>query len=51
MWSKALCLGISEPTAWLAAQRKAQTLHQRLGKQAFIKKYVQEICKTFDFTW
>ena len=53
MWSKALCLGVSEPITWLPAQRKAQALHQRLGKYAFVKENkknisVKEICKVLE---
>ena len=37
-WSKALCLGVSEPTKWLAAQSTAYTLRNRQDKQAFAKE-------------
>ena len=37
-WSKALCLGVSEPTRRLAAQNTAYALRNRQGKQAFVKE-------------
>ena len=37
-WSKALCLGVSEPTKWLAAQSTVYALSNRHGKQAFVKE-------------
>ena len=43
MWSKALCLNVSEPTAWLTAQRKAQAL--LLEKQAFFKEKKTAVLK------
>ena len=36
--SKALCLGVSEPTKRLPAQSTAYVLPNRQGKQAFVKK-------------
>ena len=42
--SKALCLGVSEPTKWLAAQSAAYVLRNRQGKHAFIKKMKKNIC-------
>ena len=36
MRSRALCLGVPEPTKWLAAQSTAHTL--RLGKLALTKE-------------
>ena len=39
-WSKALCLGVSEPTNRLAAQSTAYVLRNRQGKQAFVKENV-----------
>ena len=38
MSSKALCLAVSEPTRWLATERKAQALHRQLGKQGSVKE-------------
>ena len=38
MRSKALCLGLSEPTKWLTAQSTAYAFRHRLGKHAFVKK-------------
>ena len=38
MRSKALCLGVSEPTKWLAAKSTAYALRHQLGKHAFVKK-------------
>ena len=43
MWSKALCLNVSEPTAWLTGQRKAQAL--QLEKQAFFKEKKTAVLK------
>ena len=37
-WSKALCLGVSEPTKRLAAQSTAYTLCNRQDKQTFVKE-------------
>ena len=37
-WSKALRLGVSEPTKRLAAPSKAYALRNRQGKQAFAKE-------------
>ena len=37
-WSKALCLGVSEPTKRLAAQSTAYTLCNRRDKQTFVKE-------------
>ena len=37
-WSKALCLGVSEPTKRLAAQSTAYTLRNRQDKQTFVKE-------------
>ena len=37
-WSKALCLGASEPAKRLAAQSTAYILHNQQGKQAFVKE-------------
>ena len=34
---KNIILSISKPTTSLAAQREAQALYHRLGKQAFVK--------------
>ena len=57
MWSKALCLGVAEPTTWLAAQGKAYDLYHRLGKQAYVKEKeksisVKEICKILEiYRW
>ena len=50
---KALCLGVSEPIIWLAARRKAQTLHHRPGQQAYVKENeknisVEEVCKILE---
>ena len=42
-WSKALCLGVSEPVL-LAAQSTAYALRNRQGKQAFIKENEKYIC-------
>ena len=41
-WSKALYLGVSEPTKRLIAQSTAYALRNRQGKQAIVKmkKYV-----------
>ena len=36
--SKALCLGVFEPTKRLAAQSTAYVLRNRQGKQAFLKE-------------
>ena len=36
-WSKALCLGVSEPTKRLAAQSTAYVLCNQKGKQEFVK--------------
>ena len=41
VWSKALCFGISGPTAWLATQLKAHSLW--LGKQVFVKENEKSI--------
>ena len=58
MSSKALCLGVSEPTRWLAVERKAQALHCQLGKQgsvkeiektSVLKKSVKFLRYTFEF--
>ena len=38
MWSKALCLGVSESIRWLAAKIKAHTLRHRRSKQTFAKE-------------
>ena len=37
-WSKALCLGVSEPTKRLAAQSTAYTLCNRQDNQTFVKE-------------
>ena len=37
-WSKALCLGASEPAKRLAAQSRAYILHNQQGKQVFVKE-------------
>ena len=42
--SKALYLGISEPTKRLAAQRIAYALRNRQGKQVFVKENKKNIC-------
>ena len=42
--SKALCLGISEQTKWLAAQSLAYPLRNRQGKQTFVKENEKNIC-------
>ena len=46
-------MGVSEPITLLPAKRKAQALHQRLGKYAFVKENkknisVKEICKVLE---
>ena len=41
VWSKALCFGISGPTAWLATQLKAHSFW--LGKQVFVKENEKSI--------
>ena len=44
--SKALCLGVSEPTKQLAAQRTAYVLCNRQGKQALLKENEKKyLCK------
>ena len=43
-WSKAFCLGVSEPTKRFAAQGTAYALRNRQGKQTFIKKMKKNIC-------
>ena len=46
-WSKALCLGVSEPTKELAAQNTVNALRNRQAKQAFVKKKLKKkiMCK------
>ena len=41
VWSKALCFGISGPTAWLATQLKAHSFW--LGKKVFVKENEKSI--------
>ena len=55
MWSRALSLGVSKPTTWLAAQSKAHALHHGLGihrhlSEKWKKKNisVKEICKILE---
>ena len=43
-WSKALCLGVSEPTKQLTAQSTAHGLRNRQGKQTFAKENEKNIC-------
>ena len=50
MRSKALCLRLSEPIAWLAAYTTPYALRHQLSRQAFVKgngknTCVNEICK------
>ena len=42
-WSKALCLGVSEPTKQLTAQSTAYGLRNRQGKQTFVKENEKNI--------
>ena len=45
-WSKALCLGVSEPTKRLAAQNTGYTLRNIQSKQPFIKENEEKyLCK------
>ena len=45
-WSKALCVGVSEPTKWLAAQSTAHGLRNQQAKQAFAKENEKHyLCK------
>ena len=37
-WSKTLCLGVSGPTKWLAAQSTAYASRNWQGKQVFVKE-------------
>ena len=43
-WSKALCLGVSEPTKRLAAQSTAYALRNRQVQHKFVKKMKENIC-------
>ena len=50
MRSKALCLHLSDPTAWLVAYTTPYVLHHQLSKQAVLRGNrknicVKEICK------
>ena len=43
-WSKALCLGVSEPTRRLAVHSTADALRNRQRKQAYVKENEKKIC-------
>ena len=51
--SKSLCLGVFEPTKWLAAQGTVRVLRHRLCKQVFVKENeknisIKEACKILE---
>ena len=48
-WSKALCLGVSDPTNRLAAQSTAYPLRDRQGKQAFVKENEKKKSKSVKY--
>ena len=43
IWSKVLCLGVSEPTKRLAAQSAAYALLNRQGKHAFVNEKIKTL--------
>ena len=56
MCSKAICLGVSKPTACMAAHSKIHALCHQLAIEAFVKEKeksicVKEICKILEIYW
>ena len=45
MCSKAICLGVSKPTACMAAHSKIHALCHQLAIEAFVKERKKHLCK------